>query len=146
MQVRQKSKRGQPWWICFVKFAQRLCQILVIICSDWAKKTYKHASDMELYIILATLENFECWNEMSLSQMKPIQCSLAMVGFSSDIINILQHIKHLFIAIAIVPSVLDGIDMVCQETKVLFCIVFCKKLMTKFLPHNDGMVNIFICP
>ncbi len=28
--------------------------------------TTEHASEMELYIILATLENFECWNQILL--------------------------------------------------------------------------------
>ncbi len=31
---------------------------------------------------------------MLLSQVKPVQCSPTMVGFFSDKINILQHIKH----------------------------------------------------
>ncbi len=49
--------------------------------------TTEHGSQMELYIILATLDKFECWNrtlnhKMILSQAKPVQCSSAMVGFS----------------------------------------------------------------
>ncbi len=38
-----------------------------------------HSSEMELYIILSTLAKFDY--EMSPSQMKLAQCSLAMVGF-----------------------------------------------------------------
>ncbi len=46
----------------------------------------EHASEMKLYIILATLENFmlqlDCFNhKMILSQAKPVKFSLAMVGF-----------------------------------------------------------------
>ncbi len=51
----------------------------------------KHTYEMELYIILATLEKFECWNWTLLImtfhhvkvQTNPVQCLLAMVVFSS---------------------------------------------------------------
>ncbi len=63
---------------------------------------HKYAPELKLYIILATLENFESDtfnHEMSLSQAKLVQCSQAMVTFSSDQINILQHNKHIFTTI-----------------------------------------------
>ncbi len=49
---------------------------------------------------------------MSSSQAKPVQYSLEMVGFSSDKINILQNIKHLFSAIAQAQGALDGMNTV----------------------------------
>ncbi len=49
---------------------------------------------------------------MSSSKAKQIQCSPAMVGFSSDKINIFQHIKYLFSTIALAPGALDGMNMV----------------------------------
>ncbi len=78
--------------------------------------TAEHASHMELYIILATLENFEylesaCFNHKTTSsQAKLVKCSLAMVAFSLDKINILQSIKHLFSAIALSPRVPGGMN------------------------------------
>ncbi len=42
------------------------------------------------------LESDTFSHETSLSHMKPVQCSPAMVGFSLDKINIPQHIKYLF--------------------------------------------------
>ncbi len=59
---------------------------------------HKYAPELKLYIILATLENFESDtfnHEMSLSQAKLVQCSQAMVTFS----YILQHNKHIFTTI-----------------------------------------------
>ncbi len=47
----------------------------------------EYTSEMELYIILGTLENFEHWNqilfknEISSSQKKLVQCSLAKVSY-----------------------------------------------------------------
>ncbi len=49
---------------------------------------------------------------MASSQAKPVQSSLAMIGFSSDKINILQHMKYLFRTIALVTGVLDGMNIV----------------------------------
>ncbi len=51
-------------------------------------------------------------NEMSLAQAKSIQCSPAMVCFSSHNINILQHIKRLICAIVLVPGALVRRNMV----------------------------------
>ncbi len=47
---------------------------------------------------------------MTSSQAKVVRCSQTMVGFSSDKINILQHFKHLFSAIALVPGSLVGMN------------------------------------
>ncbi len=58
------------------------------------------------------LESVTFNHEMSSFQTKPVQCSLAMVGFSSDKINILQHIKCLFSAIVLAPGALDGMNTV----------------------------------
>ncbi len=58
-------------------------------------------TEMELYIILTILENFEHWNQahliakMPLSQAKSVQYSKTIVGFSSEKKKILQHIMHL---------------------------------------------------
>ncbi len=90
----------------------KLCLIYTAILDT---NTTKHASEIELYIIVAILDNFgngTLNHEMSLSQAKLVQCSLAIVGFSSDKINILQHIKHLFITIALAPRAPDGMNPV----------------------------------
>ncbi len=45
--------------------------------------TTENASEMKLYIILATLENFEHKNQTILSsRVQLVQCSPAIVGFS----------------------------------------------------------------
>ncbi len=74
---------------------------------------------MELYIILATLENVEHWNEIvliikwhHLKRNREKQCSPAMVGFLYDKINIVQYIKCLFNGIALAPGVLDVMNKV----------------------------------
>ncbi len=71
----------------------------------------KYAPEMELYIILAILENSDTLNhKMSSSQAKPVHCSPVIIGFSSDKINILQHIKHLFNTIA---------DSICRSILII---------------------------
>ncbi len=46
--------------------------------------------------------------------MKPVQHSPAMVSFSSDKINILQHIKCFFSANVLAPGALDGMNTICE--------------------------------
>ncbi len=82
----------------------------------WAQIRPKHTSEMEFYITLATLENCKCWNQTLLItkchhfKKKLVQCSPAMVDFSLDKINILQHIKFFFSAIALAHRALDGLN------------------------------------
>ncbi len=64
---------------------------------------------------LLTLESDTFDHKMSLSQVTLVQCSPAMAGFSSDKINILQHIKCLFSTISLKPGTLDGINMVIKN-------------------------------
>ncbi len=75
--------------------------------------TTEHTSEMELYIILhfrklrmLELDTFN--HKISSPKAKPVQCSPAIVVFSSDEINILQHF---FSTIEIAPKVLDGMNM-----------------------------------
>ncbi len=49
---------------------------------------------------------------MPLSQVDPVQCYLAMVGFSSDKTNILQHVKCISSTIVLALSGLDGMNTV----------------------------------
>ncbi len=56
-------------------------------------------------------------HEISSSQAKPVQCSPAMIVFSSDKINILQHIKHLFSASVLTHGALDGMNTVHKMTR-----------------------------
>ncbi len=51
-------------------------------------------------------------HEISLSLAKLVQYSPAVVGFSSNKRNILQHIKRLFRAIVLEHEPLDGISLV----------------------------------
>ncbi len=62
--------------------------------ARFGANTTEHVFEIELHIILATLDNFDHWNWTLLitkchylnknksSQVKPVHFSLAMVGFS----------------------------------------------------------------
>ncbi len=104
----------------FFKFALNFGQNSSDCMARLGVNTTEHASEMELYIILTTLKNSEDTfnNEMPLFQAKPVQCSPAMVGFSTDKINILQHIKCLFSATALVPRALDGMNIVIMVLEI----------------------------
>ncbi len=109
----------------------------MIVQLDCTNMT-EHTSEMELYIILA---NFECWNwkllinKMLSSQGKLVQYSPAIVGFFSAKTNILQHIKHIFSAIALFSTivvVLRGIR--CNEYSIFLSQRdMCQNLWTSFL-------------
>ncbi len=54
--------------ICFIKFAQSFSQILVIVWPDWVQIWPSTHLLLELYTILATLDNFEHWNQALLTK------------------------------------------------------------------------------
>ncbi len=55
--------------------------------------------------------------------MKLVQNSLAMISFSSNKINILQHIKHLFSTIALAPGALGGMNTVYNYMQSMYCLL-----------------------
>ncbi len=84
--MRLHTQRGQGH-IAIVEDVRSFCQVCTEFWSNSADCTAKlgvntteHMSEMELYIILATLENFENY-KMSSSQGRSVQCSPAMIGF-----------------------------------------------------------------
>ncbi len=46
----------------FVEFEQCFCSKTDYFTGNLGANTIKHVSEMELYIILSTLDKFECWN------------------------------------------------------------------------------------
>ncbi len=109
--------------VTFCQFCTEFCSNSCDCKARLGTIMTEHPSEMQLYIILAILDNFESdtFNkEITSSQAKPVQCFPAMVGFSSDKINILQHIKHLFNVIRLMPRVLDGMNVVNPWKKTSF--------------------------
>ncbi len=65
--------------------------------------------------------------ELSSSEAKLVHCSLAVVGLSADKINILQHVKCPFSAVALAVKMLDEMNMVChitEEPVIYCCLIF----------------------
>ncbi len=108
---------------------------------------------MEFYIILATLRKLRILeldtfnHKMSSSQAKLVHCSLTIVDFSPDKINILQHIKLLFSAVMLAPSAIDGIYTVTKyekrsPTRSYACTLLCYQCVSCFssLIKQDSVI------
>ncbi len=115
-------------WSYFVKFAQSFAQILVIIWPDQAQlwpdgTVYNFSHFRKLWVLESNTFN----QELSSSEAKLVHCSLAVVGLSADKINILQHVKCPFSAVALAVKMLDEMNMVChitEEPVIYCCLIF----------------------
>ncbi len=77
---------------------------------------------------------------MSSSKMKLIQCYLAMIGFFSDKINILQHIKHVYSTIALAVGALHGMNTVWYEVDKLWI----QQTPEYILLHSNRLLDLHI--